>query len=109
MDKRKPRYNYPILVAVVILGLAYSAWMSIQGSITGQRIVDGSMGIVIGLLVCSRPAAHAVDLLFANRFALSTLVADWKGICWLAANIAALFVGWGVITVGATRLVDQGG
>ena len=77
------------------------------GSLTGQRLVDGSIGVVLGLYICSRPAGNAVDLLFYQRGELQRLTSGWRGIGWLALNLLVLFAGWLVIVVGAVRFAAR--
>jgi hypothetical protein len=103
----QPRgHNYKILGVVVALAFLYCGWMVTQRTITGSPRLDGITGVLLGLFVCSRPAANMLDLLFARRGrAVST---DWPAIGWLALNGLVLLVGWIVITLGATRLIGQG-
>ena len=107
MDQRRYKLNYPLLSVLTLLGMAYIAWSLRQGALTGDRLLDGSVGIVLGLYICSRPAANAVDLLFFDQLALRELASEWQGAGWLALNLLVLFLWWIVITVGATRLVDR--
>jgi hypothetical protein len=107
MDRRV--YKLPALSALSLLGVAYCSWLLRWGSLTGQETLDGGIGIMLGLYICSHPAANAVDLLFFNRFALRELASEWEGVGWLAFNVLVLFVGWMVITFGATRLAGRVG
>ena len=107
MDRRRYRLNYHLLSVLILLGMAYAAWLLRRNSLTGDRLLDGGIGLVLGLYICSRPAANAVDLLFFDRHALSQFRSGWEGIGWLALNLLVLLLGWAVITVGATRLVDR--
>ena len=109
MDRRRYRLNYPVLSALILLGMVYAAWALRLHSLTGNRLLDGGIGLVLGLYICSRPAANAVDLLFFDRHALGQLASEWEGVGWLALNLLVLFLGWVVITVGATRFVGRVG
>ncbi len=91
------------LWALLALALIYLGLMAAWHTLTGNRLWDGSIGVVLGLFICSRPAGHAIDLLFAPRGQLRHLTADPAGIGWLALNLLVLFAGWVVIVIGAMR------
>ena len=106
MEGQQRGRNYKTLGVVVALALLYIGWMNIQHTITGMPQVDGTIGVLLGLFICSRPAANMLDLLFAQRsYAASS---EWSTIRWLALNGLVLFLGWLVITIGATRLIERG-
>ena len=64
MDGQRLRRNTKILWAMVVLAIIYSFtiyyWF---GSVSRDRLV-GSLGVLLGLYICSHPAANAVDLIF---------------------------------------------
>jgi len=97
-------HNYKTLGVVVALALLYGGWIVTQRTITGTPRLDGISGVLLGLFVCSRPAANMVDLLFSRH--RRTASAEWSAIGWLALNMVVLFVSWIVITIGATRLIQ---
>ncbi len=105
MEEQRRGRNYRTLGLVIVLALLYLGWMSIQRTITGMPRLDGTIGVLLGLFICSRPAANMLDLLFAQRsYATSS---EWSTIRWLALNGLVLFLGWLVITMGATRLIER--
>ena len=65
---------------------------------------DGATGIILGLFICSRPAANGIDLFFQDRLALRQLVSTMDGVTWFLLNTIVMIVGWLVISVGASRL-----
>jgi hypothetical protein len=97
------RRNYRTLGAVVVLAAIYIGWMYVQHSITDIPRLDGIIGVLLGLFICSRPAANMLDLLFTRR---GRAAAEWSAIGWLALNGLVMFAGWLVITIGATRLIE---
>ncbi len=100
----QPRgHNYGTLGVVIGLGVLYGGWIYAQRTITGMPQLDGVIGVLLGLFICSRPAANMIDLLFSRRAETS----DWSTMGWLALNAVVLFIGWLVITIGATRLIDR--
>jgi hypothetical protein len=75
------------------------------GSLTGRAVVDGVLGGMLGLYVCSLPARQAIDVLFADRFALRRIWSTRSGAGWLALNGLVLLVGWLVILLGMIQLI----
>jgi hypothetical protein len=103
---KQPRgRNYMTLGLVVALALLYGGWIYTQRTITGIPRLDGAIGVLLGLFICSLPAANMLDLLFAARRSQSSS-SEWAMLGWLGLNLLVLFAGWMVITIGATRLID---
>lgn len=99
-----PRHSW-LLWGLTLVGLAYSGAMGYAGRLTGYPRLDGSLGVLLGLYICSRPAAHAIDLLFFQRSALRQMASEGAGVRWLGLNLLVFLVGWLVITVGTTHLI----
>ncbi len=87
-----------------LIAIAYGGLIYYLHTLTGIRWLDGSLGVLLGLYICSRPAANAVDLLFFQRAALRQVSSEWQGIGWLALNLLVLLAGWAVIVIGTTRI-----
>ena len=62
--------------------------------------------MLLGLCICSRPAALKLDMLFFGRSA-GRQSSKWSDIMWLALNILVLLSGWTVIFIGTTRFVSR--
>jgi hypothetical protein len=99
--------NYETLIGVVALAVVYGSWMYTQRTITGTPLLDGIIGVLLGLFICSRPAANMLDLLFTRRGQSAASERSLMG--WLILNGVVLFIGWFVITIGATRLIERSG
>jgi hypothetical protein len=76
-------------------------------SVTGVRWLDGSIGVVLALYICSRPAINAWEWLFFSRPHLRLLAAEWSGLGWLALNTIVLGAGWVVLFTSLTRIVGR--
>ena len=103
MQQRKSRHNYGMLGVMVLLALAYAATVYVWRPLTTAHKVEGSLGILLGLFICSKPAANLLDLLFDllhNRF--QRVSGLWLTM-WLVLNFIVLLVGWFIITLVATR------
>ena len=95
--------NYKMLGVVAVLAIGYIAWMVARHTITGTPRLDGVIGVLLGLFICSRPAANYLDLLFTRNRTSS----ERSLLGWLMLNGLVMFVGWLVITIGATRLIAR--
>ena len=98
--------NQKLLWALVVLTLAYSYLLYTLRTLTGIPLLDGSIGVILGLYACSRPAAHAVDMIFAERTSLWRITSKGEGLGWLALNLLVLLLGLMTIMIGVMRLVD---
>jgi hypothetical protein len=108
MDQHWRGRNTMVLWGLILLAMVYGSLLYYLPTLTGAKMLDGSLGVLLGLYICSHPAANAVDLLFFKRRALYALSSEWSGIGWLALNMLVLLVGWIVIVIGATRLAGGG-
>jgi len=89
----------------LLFALAYGALLYGLGTITTNAILDGVVGVLLGLYLCSYPARATIDALFADRFALQQIWSTWSGKCWLALQGLVLLGGWAVVFVGMVCLV----
>jgi hypothetical protein len=96
-----------ILWSLILLGILYGSLLHFLHTLTGRDELDGILGVLLGLYICSHPAANAIDLLFFDRAALRRLSSDWTGIRWFALNLLVFVCGWVVIFLGTTRLVQR--
>jgi len=106
MDQHGRRLNIKTLWAVVLIGVAYSILLYFQGSLTGSNKWDGIFGVVLGLYICSHPAANIVDLLFFRRGIPRQFSSKRSIALWLVFNLLVLLVGWLAIFLGTTRIVS---
>jgi len=105
-DNRRER-NIATLCGLTLVAILYSGWLASHATLTGTRTLDGVISVLLGLYICSHPAANAVDLLFFQHDALRQAASEWSGIGWLALNMLVLLLGWIVIFMGTTRLVGE--
>jgi hypothetical protein len=108
IDRHQRRPSAKTLWALVLLGIGYSGFISYQGTLTGANNVDGFIGVVFGLYICSHPAANLVDMLFFRRGTRQQFSSKRSLFLWVALNLLVLLVGWIVIFIGTTRLVGRG-
>ena len=108
MDQNQFRRKTKSLWALILLAAIYSLWFDQRHMLTGNHMIDGSLSVLLGLYICSRPAGNAIDLLFFERASFRHTIAQWSSIGWLALNILTLLMGWIVIYLGTAHLTSRG-
>jgi hypothetical protein len=96
--------NKTVLWGLIALAVAYGGVVRLLAPLTGIALLDGSIGVVLGLYICAHPAANAVNMLFFERDTLSRPT-EWATMRWLALNLVTLLTGWAVLFIGIRRLV----
>jgi hypothetical protein len=104
MTELSYRRSSAVLWILLVPAVAYFVWQARWPWWTGDVRVDGGAGVVLGLFICSRPAANAIDLFFAERGAIRRLFTRASGARWLLLNALVMTVGWFLIVTGAGRL-----
>ncbi len=69
--------------------------------------VDGIVGVVFGLYICSNPAANLVDLFFYGGDRRRRISSKGSTVLWLALNLLVLLIGGIVIFSGVTRFIGR--
>jgi hypothetical protein len=93
------------LVGLLVPAILYLGWQYYRPDMTaGSGTADGSIGILLGLFICSRPARNGIDVMYLERGLLRRVVAGPEGFAWLLLNGTVMLAGWLVIVVGATLL-----
>jgi hypothetical protein len=98
---RGSKRNTPWLAGMIALAAVYAVLLFTFHTFTGQVRLDGIIGIVVGLYICSHPAANLVDRLVFGRY-LSHGLSRSKYILWWGLNLLVLLIGLGVIMSGTT-------
>jgi hypothetical protein len=104
MNRQRSGRNTRTLWLLILLAATYGGLLFFRHGVTGRSMLDGFIGVALGLYICSRPAANAVDLLFAERFKLRQITSGWEGIGWLGLNLLVFLIGFGVIIAGTRQL-----
>lgn len=98
--------NAWLLGGLIILSGLYIGWLFFFDSISGLSQLDGSIGILLGLYICSRPAANVLDILmFMSADLRENIVSTNSGRLWLVLNLLTAVAAWGVIFMGVLRFV----
>ncbi|HEX2184258.1 MAG TPA: hypothetical protein VHN78_01975, partial [Chloroflexota bacterium] len=90
MNRHRQGRNTALLGAMVLLAFAYGGLLTYRHTLTGTSTPDGILGVVIGLYICSHPAANAIDLLYLGRASLRQVSTGWSGMAWLGLNLLVM-------------------
>ena len=99
------RRSCATLWTMLLLALLYGVLLNELGSLSRNPLIDGAIGIGLGLYICSHPASAAVDLLFMDRLALQQMASEWADLAWVGLNLVVMVAGCLVTIAGATRFV----
>jgi magnesium-transporting ATPase (P-type) len=92
-------------VALLLVAAVYGILIGEWGALHANVLIDGLIGVGLGLFICSFPASAAVDLLYMDRLALQRLASEWTDVAWVGLNLLVMVAGCMVTVVGATRFV----
>jgi len=92
--------------AAVLLALAYGSALLYLGALTSSNTLDGSIGVLLGVYICSHPAAYLLNLLYLTHGARQQLLSRPSGVMWLEVQMLVLLFGLTVIVIGANRFVQ---
>jgi hypothetical protein len=98
-----------ILSLLMVLGIGYDGFLYFQPTVTGRYVLDGIIGVVLGLYIGSHPAAHLVEMLFYRGAMRCSFSSKRSVIGWLSLNILVLLISGMVIFFGTTRLIARTG
>ena len=107
MDQQKSGRNIKKLWALILLGIVYSSLLYYRRTLTGRPKVDGIIGVLLGLYICSHPVANVLDMFFFGRGTFRQFSSRWSAVFWFALNMIVILIGWFVIFVGTTQLVGR--
>lgn len=99
------KLNHTSLWLHILAGLGYSAFALSLDWHTATMALEGSIGVLLGLYICSCPAKNTIDVLFADRFAAARIWSRLDGRAWLALNGLTLVAGTVAIMAGMVRLI----
>lgn len=103
MERHWGGRNARTLAGLMALACAYGLLLQSQPTLTGMVKLDGLIAVLLGLYVCSHPAANMLNALFFERIPSGPPPSKESAFAWLVLNILALLVGLIVIVMGTTR------
>jgi hypothetical protein len=97
-----------MLWALVLVAVAYAVTFHYTMTLTGSVRMDGVIGVMLGLYICSHPAANFLDLfLFSGRSA-PKFASLRSAFLWFAFNVLVMAAGWFDIFIGAMKFAASG-
>jgi hypothetical protein len=78
------------LWALTLLAIACAGLLHLLDSPARMRLLDGSIGMALGLDICAHPAANMVNMLFSERSALCQSTSSASMVQWLALNLVVI-------------------
>jgi hypothetical protein len=104
---QRHKRNTPWLVAMIPLAVVYGVLLFKLQTFTGRVQWDGVIGIVLGLYICSHPAANLVDRILFGRYHFQPGRSRRDMALWWGLNVLVMFLGIAVIFTGMTRFTAQ--
>ncbi len=102
MARRHALRSIAKLLILITLAVLYTLLSSGSQTITGSAQQDGVIGVLLGLLICSQPAAYIVDLFYRSREQAAGLP-RWV---WPVLNLLTFLAGVSVVIMGTIQLVQ---
>ena len=107
MNQHQRGRNFKTLWVLVLLAIIYGSLVYYRRTLIGTNRLEGIMGVLLGLYICSHPAANVLDMLFFGRDARRQASSRRSDVLWLALNMLVLLIGWIVIFIGTTRFIGR--
>lgn len=99
------RRSSQALWIMLMAAAGYAVLIHELGALTSSLLLDGAIGVGLGLYICSHPASAAIDLFYLDRLAFQRIASEWSDIAWVGLNVLVMVVGCMVTITGATRFV----
>ena len=109
MAHRDCRDNAGVLAGWTVVAAAYCAVIYVKKPVTGHPLWDGVIGMVLGLYICSYPAANMIDIMFYRQNLRRGRTSGWAAAGWVSLNVVALGVAWLIIVCGVLRVALKSG
>ncbi len=100
--------RYMLLWALALLAVAYAVISHYVTTLTGSIRWDGVIGVLLGLYICSHPAANFLDMILYSGRSTPKFSSLWSALLWLGLNVLVMAAGWFDIFIGATKLASSG-
>ena len=102
MDRKQALRSIVKLLLLMGLAFGYTFFTAGPRTLTGDVRQDGVIGVVLGLFVCSQPAAYVVDLFYRSR----RRPAGEPRWVWPLLNLLTFFAGVTVVVLGTIQLAQ---
>ncbi len=103
VNRRRRGRNIGRLWVMIVLAIIYAGLLYVRHPLAGAYRLDGSIGVLLGLYICSHPAANMFDVLFYEDSVRYLFQSRRAFGLWLVLNGLVLAAGWLVIFLGTTE------
>ncbi len=100
--------RYLMLWSLVLAATAYAFVFHAAPTLTGSIRTDGVIGVLLGLYICSHPAANFLDMILFGGRAAPQFSSGRSVFLWISVNVLVMAAGWFDIFIGATKLAVAG-
>ena len=107
MDQQQRGHKIIKLSFLIVFGIAYCSLLYSQCAPIGMNNLAGIIGVLLGLYICSQPAANLMDMLFYRRVFRHQFSTKQSVVLWLALNVLVLLIGGIVMFIGTTRFLGK--
>jgi hypothetical protein len=98
MNGRRSAWSIGLLLGLIVMAVVYSGIIYTRSASAPADWGEGTLGVILGLFICSRPAAYLLDLLYRSRY--TGPPALW---IWLTLNLLTLVAGVIVVFLGVMQ------
>jgi hypothetical protein len=103
MYRQQFKRNPGLLWALIVLAAIYDGLLYLRHALTGALKLDASLGVLLGLFICSRGAANLLDIILFGRIMQSQAASKRGQAWWVALNVLVLVMGWSVVVIGVIQ------
>jgi hypothetical protein len=89
------------------MAIAYAVLLHVMPTVTGSIRMDGIIGVLLGLYICSYPAANFLNMILYGGRNAPKFSSLWSALLWLAFNMLVMAAGWFDIFIGITTLAGS--
>jgi hypothetical protein len=90
---------------LIVLAFIYGYLENYQRAFTGSTQADGVIGVILGLFICSRPAANFLGALYRSSSDYGAAASVLPGWLWPLLNVLTLCAGMITVILGAMQFV----
>ena len=106
MEQHNHARTITTFMVLIVLAVIYGGILHFHHALTGSTRLDGIVGVMLGLYICSLSAAQLIDVLFELARAQVRTQSPLVRTYWVVFNLLILLLGLIVIIIGTTRFTQ---
>ena len=104
MKRQKRGRKVVNMIGLMLVAFVFFLLISFFNPLTWTHKSDGMLGVLLGLYICSHPAANLLDMVLFSRQTWFDFSRK-SNYLWIGFNLAVMGVGWLVIVIGTTQFM----